>query len=116
MENGTDIACTPLEDNEMSVDNDFSSGSSQNASFILSSSFQTGGSKYARVMKASGLKRCTFKRETEGEAQEVPECEVPSDEDEQRMSQIQHVENRCRTHSEYISEHKRRKFESKYFS
>jgi hypothetical protein len=116
MENGTDITCAPLEDNEMSVDNDFSSGSSQNASFILNNEFQTSGSKCSRVMKASRFKRCTFKREAEGEAQEVPECEVPSDEDEQRMSQIQHVENRCRAHSEHISEHKRRKFESKYYS
>lgn len=111
MENGTDITCAPLEDNEMSVDTDFSSGSSQNASFILSSGFQTGGNKCPRVMKASRLKRCNFKRETEGEAQEVPECEMLSDEDEQRMSQIQHVENRCRAHSEHISEHKRRKLE-----
>jgi hypothetical protein len=116
MENGTDITCAPLEDSEMSVDTDFSPGSSQNASFILSSAFQTSGSKCPKVMKASRLKRCTYKRETEGEAQEVPECEVLSDEDEQRMSQIQHVENRCRAHSEHISEHKRRKFESKYFS
>jgi hypothetical protein len=116
MENGTDITCATLEDNEISVDTDFSSGSSQNSSFRLSSTFQTSGNKCAGVMNASRLKRCNFKRETEGEAQEVPECEMLSDEDEQRMSQIQLVENRCRVHSEHISEHKRRKFESKYFS
>jgi hypothetical protein len=116
MENGTDITCAPLEDNEMSVDNDFSPGSSQNASFMLNSEFQTSGSKCARIVKASRRKRCTFKREAEGEAQEVPECEVPSDDDEQRMSQIQHVENRCRALSEHISGHKRKKFESKYYS
>lgn len=101
MENGTDINCTPLEDNEIGVD-------SEPCSSVHN------GNKYSRVMRPSKLEMCAFESKAEGEAQEVPECEVSSDEDEQRTSQVQHIENSFRTHFENISEHKRRKFESKY--
>jgi hypothetical protein len=131
MENGTDISCAPLVDNEISVDNDFSSRTSQSTSFVLSNTFHTErinyslrgevpctsihGNKYVKVMKASELKRCTFKNKTVGDSQEVPECEVSSDEDEQRMGRVQHTESHFRTHFEHVVENKRRKFESKYF-
>lgn len=98
MENGTDINCAPLEDNEMDVDN-------EPCSSVHS------GNKYSRIMRPSKLEMCTFESKAEGEAQEVPECDVSSDEDEQRTSQVQHIENNFRTHFENISEHKRRKFE-----
>lgn len=98
MENGTDINCAPLEDNEIGVD-------SEPCSSVHN------GNKYSRVMRPSKLEICAFESKAEGEAQEVPECEVSSDEDEQRTSQVQHIENSFRTHFENISEHKRRKFE-----
>ncbi|XP_069696005.1 serine/threonine-protein kinase par-1-like [Periplaneta americana] len=123
MENGTD-----MEDNEINVDNEFSSGSSQNTNFILHTSFQSEQTNYqlrtelpcssvhsskkcSRPMKTCERNNCTFKSKTE-EAQEVPECEVSSDDDEQqKTARVQQIENHVRTRLTNTNESKRRKFE-----
>ncbi|XP_021933081.1 serine/threonine kinase SAD-1-like isoform X3 [Zootermopsis nevadensis] len=126
MENGASINNVSLEDNEMSVDN-FSPRVSQSSSLILSNTFQTersnfplraeihSGNKYSRIIMASEHKRCVFKSKTEGGMQEVPECEVPSDGEQETIDQAQRIERhfstRFGTHIEHISENKRRKFE-----
>jgi hypothetical protein len=134
MENGTGINYASLEDNEISVDN-VASRVSQSSNLIASNTFQSeqsnfplraeihSGSKYSRIRMASEHKRCAYKNKTEGGVQEVPECEVPSDGEQETVDQVKHIERHFRTHFrtyfrthvEHISENKRRKFESKCF-
>jgi hypothetical protein len=131
MENGTGINYASLEDSEVTVDN-FSSRVSQNSGLTVSNTFQTeqnnfplraeihSGSKYSRIRMASEHKKCAFKSKIEGGVQEVPECEVLSDGEQETIDQVQHIQRhfrtRFRTHVEHISENKRRKLESKCFT
>jgi hypothetical protein len=136
MASGISINYASSEDNDVSVDS-FSSRASQSTSFVLSNTFQTehsnlplraeihlssvhSGNKYPRIRMTSEHKRCSFKSSTERGVQEVPECEVCSDGEQETIDQVQHIERHFRTpfrtHVVHINENKRRKFESKYYT
>ena len=131
MESETDINSPRMEDNDMNVDNDdFSPNPSSSTSFLLRNAFNDERTNYSLRSEVPcstlsnenrcllGMKICdhnSCKCNKNEEAQEVPECDVSSDEDDQRMLRIQHLGSNYGSILENSNDNKRRKFESKYF-
>ncbi|KAJ9595121.1 hypothetical protein L9F63_013596, partial [Diploptera punctata] len=123
MENETDISCPRMEDNDMNVDNEvFSPNSNPSTSFILRNAFHGERTSYSLRSEVPcgsignvnrcplGMKICEHSNKNE-EIQEVPECDVSSDDDDQRTVQVQHLGSHFGSLLDNTNDNKRRKFE-----